>query len=153
MIRALGMAAVIVAVLLLAGFALGIYSWKRPKLGLVDGRLTDCPHPGNCVGSQATGNSAMPPLPFSTTPRDAWATLERVLGKFHRAKILSKTENYMHVEFTSTVFRFVDDVEFLLDAQSKQIHFRSASRVGRSDLGVNRKRMQQIREAFLEETS
>jgi uncharacterized protein (DUF1499 family) len=57
-------------------------------------------------------------------------------------------DRYIHAEFTSALFRFVDDVEFQIDAESGLIHFRSASRVGRSDLGVNRKRMESIRMAF-----
>jgi len=71
-----------------------------------------------------------------------------------RAKIVSVEDNYLHVEFRSAIFRFVDDVEFLVVIPEEQrpteqrIHFRSASRVGYSDFGVNRRRMEQIRRAF-----
>jgi uncharacterized protein (DUF1499 family) len=66
-----------------------------------------------------------------------------------RAKIVSSSEDYIHAEFRSKLFRFVDDVEFYFDAPRKLIDFRSASRVGHSDLGVNRKRMEEIREKFI----
>ncbi len=57
-----------------------------------------------------------------------------------RSRIVISEKLYLHVEFTSAFFRFVDDVEFLLDDEKKLIHVRSASRVGNSDFGVNRKR-------------
>ncbi len=65
-----------------------------------------------------------------------------------RARIITAQKGYIHAEFTSFLFRFVDDVEFVLDEGSKTIHVRSASRVGYSDLGVNRKRVEAIRSRF-----
>ncbi len=62
-----------------------------------------------------------------------------------RTKLVEEDESYLHYEFTSLLLRFVDDVEFLFDDESKTIHFRSASRTGYGDLGVNRKRMEEIR--------
>ena len=63
---------------------------------------------------------------------------------FSEATLVTEKENYLHYEFTSFVFRFVDDVEFLVDVDQQQIDFRSASRVGHSDLGANAKRMRKI---------
>ena len=74
--------------------------------------------------------------------------LKVVIGAMPRSKIVTADERYIHAEFSSGLFRFVDDVEFLIDPDTKTIHFRSASRVGRSDLGVNRKRMEEIRQRF-----
>ena len=65
-----------------------------------------------------------------------------------RSKIVTADDRYMHVEVASRLFRFVDDVEFLIEPDAKTIQFRSASRVGRSDLGVNRQRMEEIRQTF-----
>jgi uncharacterized protein (DUF1499 family) len=65
-----------------------------------------------------------------------------------RVRIVTAEECYLHAEFTSALFRFVDDVEFLLDDGTKTIHVRSASRVGYSDLGVNRRRVEAIRYRF-----
>ncbi len=68
------------------------------------------------------------------------------MSELPRTKIITESENYLHVECTSFLFRFVDDLEILLDDQQKLIHFRSASRVGYSDLGVNRQRVELIKE-------
>ena len=62
-----------------------------------------------------------------------------------RVKLVEEDESYLHCEFTSLLFRFVDDVEFVFDDATKTLHFRSASRTGYGDLGVNRKRMEEIR--------
>jgi len=62
--------------------------------------------------------------------------------------VVTAADTYIHAEFTSAVFRFVDDVEFQIDPDTRLVHFRSASRVGRSDLGVNRERMEALRAAF-----
>jgi uncharacterized protein (DUF1499 family) len=68
-----------------------------------------------------------------------------VIQNLERTKVITETENYLHTEFTSKVMGFVDDVEFLLNDSTKVIHVRSASRLGESDLGVNRKRIETIR--------
>jgi uncharacterized protein (DUF1499 family) len=65
-----------------------------------------------------------------------------------RTSIITKKDNYIHATFKSRIFRFVDDVEFYFDDKEKIVHFKSASRVGHSDLGVNRKRMEEIRKRF-----
>jgi uncharacterized protein (DUF1499 family) len=62
-----------------------------------------------------------------------------------KAKAIASTDNYLYAEFTTPIMRFVDDVEFLLDKDAKVIHVRSASRLGESDLGVNRKRIETLR--------
>ncbi len=74
--------------------------------------------------------------------------LVTVVNSMKRAEIVEKTNDYLYVEFTTATWRFVDDVEFYFDDGKKLIHFRSASRVGHSDLGVNRKRMEKIRLEF-----
>ena len=74
--------------------------------------------------------------------------VRKVVTGMSRARIVTAEGDYLHVEFRSAVFRFVDDVEFLVDTREKNIHFRSASRMGYSDLGVNRRRMERIRAAF-----
>jgi uncharacterized protein (DUF1499 family) len=65
-----------------------------------------------------------------------------------RTRVVTQEEDYLRVEYKSRIFGFVDDVEFWFDDENKRIHFRSASRKGYSDLGVNRKRMEGIREQF-----
>ena len=76
--------------------------------------------------------------------------IKELVEEMPRTKIVTVEDNYLHAEFRSSVFRFVDDVEFLVDPKERAIHFRSASRVGYSDLGVNRRRMEQIQKGFSE---
>ena len=81
-----------------------------------DGRLTPCPSSPNCVCSQATDpGHAIAPIAFTGSAAAALARLKSILAKRPRVRIVSETENYVHAEFTSLVFRFVDDVEFLID--------------------------------------
>jgi len=133
-------------------FALSLMSMmdKRPdSLGVRDGQLQPCPDKPNCVHSQS-GDSrhAMDPLPFSGSPEDAMRRLKQVIADVPRARIVSGDGRYLHAEFDSFLFRFTDDVEFLIDDENSVIHFRSASRIGYSDLGANRRRMEKIRDAF-----
>lgn len=123
---------------------------KRPtNLGAMDGRLAACPDTPNCVSTQATDvRHHIEPIAFDGDARDALVRLEAAMGTIPRMRIVTEKEDYIHAEATSRIFRFVDDVECFLDRDTKVIHFRSASRVGRSDFGVNRARMEQIRAAF-----
>ena len=122
----------------------------RPmNLGVHDGRLAPCPASPNCVSSQSTDKDhAIEPFPFSGTPAEAMADLKKVLSGLPRTKIATETETYLHAEFTSRLFRFVDDVEFWIDGSTRTVHLRSASRLGSSDLGVNRKRIENMRAAM-----
>jgi uncharacterized protein (DUF1499 family) len=130
---------------------LSIFSRKPDNLGVVNGRLADCPATANCVCTQCSDpEHHMEPLHFTGSPEEAMERLKTVIAVMPRSKIVTADERYIHAEFSSRVFRFVDDVEFLIDPASKTIHFRSASRVGRSDLGVNRQRMEEIRQKFEE---
>lgn len=88
------------------------------------------------------------PIAFGGPPAEAWRRLLEVVRSMPRVRIVREEEGYLHAEFRSLVFRFVDDVELALDPEARRIHFRSASRLGRRDFGVNRKRMEGIRSAF-----
>jgi uncharacterized protein (DUF1499 family) len=122
----------------------------RPtNLGVVDGRLGACPNSPNCVSTQAADSQhQIEPIAFGGGPEDAITQLKAAIATIPRTKIVTQTDNYVHAEATSLIFRFTDDVEFFIDPQAKVIHFRSASRVGHSDLGANRARMEMIRKAF-----
>lgn len=123
-----------------------------PQLGVENGQLMQCPATPNCVNSQAIDKKHfVEPILITSTPSEANTHILEILRKSKRSKIKVVERNYIRAEFTSKVFRFVDDVEFYFpDTQSKEmlIHVRSASRVGQSDLGVNRKRIEQIRNKF-----
>lgn len=125
--------------------------FARPplNLGSHEGRLAPCPSTPNCVSTQTDNpRKRMEPIPFTGDAADAWKRMRQVLAAWPRTRIVTATEEYLHAECTSRIFRFVDDVEILLDPLARVLHFRSASRAGRSDLGVNRRRMEGIRRAF-----
>jgi uncharacterized protein (DUF1499 family) len=122
---------------------------RTPHLGLVNGDLKQCPGSPNCVSSQANDpEHAIAPLAYQDGRAEAYARLRRVLTEMKRTVIITEKEDYIHAEFRSFLFRFVDDVEFYFPSAQKLIHVRSASRVGYSDLGVNRKRVEEIRAIF-----
>ena len=124
-------------------------SGKMPKLGIENGQLAKCPNYPNCVNSQAKDEKHfIDPVRISGTPSRARNHLLKILKKMNQSKITVIEENYIRAEFTSTVFRFVDDVEFYIPytkGTETVIHVRSASRIGYSDFGVNRNRIEQIR--------
>ncbi len=122
---------------------------KPKNLGATNGRLAPCPNSPNCVSTQhADSQHAIEAIVFDGQPEDAMRRLKAVLAAIPRMEIITETDNYLHAEATSLIFRFRDDVEFVIDEQENVIHFRSASRVGHSDLGANRVRMEEIRKAF-----
>jgi len=126
------------------------FTGSRPhNLGVKDGALAACPDSPNCVSTQAKdARHAIAPLTYTTSREQALQRLTDIIRSLPRTRIVTSRADYLHVEFTSALFRFVDDVEFFLDDTAKTIHFRSASRLGYSDLGVNRKRMEEIRRRF-----
>jgi uncharacterized protein (DUF1499 family) len=122
---------------------------RHSQMGVIDGRLAACPDSPNCVSSQSTDpRHAIAPLRYEGTAEKARGLLIEAVSGMKRARIVATEERYLRAEFTSALFRFVDDVEFLLDDVTRTIHVRSASRVGYSDLGVNRRRMEEIRSRF-----
>lgn len=111
--------------------------------------LAPCPDSPNCVSSQATDAAhRVEPLAFNGGAEQALARLRRVIEGFPRARIVREEGPRLRAEFTSLVFRFVDDADLHLDATARVIHVRSASRVGRYDFGVNRRRVEAIRRRF-----
>ena len=112
--------------------------------------LAPCPDSPNCVSTKSNDpDRTMAPLPYLTSGRESMDRLVAIVREMKRATIVSATPSHLHVEFRSALFRFVDDVEFLLDDSARLIHFRSASRTGYYDFGVNRRRMQEISDRYL----
>ncbi len=112
-------------------------------------QLRPCPSSPNCVSTQATDEGhAIAPFRYRKSRAEAKELLKAIVQAMPRTKLVEEDESYLHYEFTSLLFRFVDDVEFLFDDEAKTIHFRSASRTGYGDFGVNRKRMEEIRSLF-----
>jgi uncharacterized protein (DUF1499 family) len=138
-----------IAAALILGGSMGLFSGTRPgNLGVRDGRLAACPDTPNCVSSQSDAGDAghaISPFAFNGPPAAAWAGMVDVLRQAERCVIIEKKSGYLHAEFTSHIMGFVDDVELLLDEKVSVIHVRSASRLGSSDFGVNRKRIEALR--------
>jgi uncharacterized protein (DUF1499 family) len=131
--------------------ALGGCSGGRPpaNLGVTEGRLAPCPGSPNCVSSQAGEESRrVEPLRYQSEPGPARDRLLAMLNGMERVRIIQADADYIHAEFTSAVFGFVDDVEFQFDP-SGFIQIRSASRTGYYDFGVNRERVETIRQRFI----
>ncbi len=126
------------------------FAGTRPtNIGVQDLKLTPCPNSPNCVCTTNTdAEHAIAPLSFSASREAAMAALKQVVQGMERAAIVVESSDYLHVEFTSKLMGFVDDVEFYFDPSGQGIQVRSASRLGKSDLGVNRKRVEAIRQAF-----
>ncbi len=115
--------------------------------------LKPCPDKPNCVSSQADPSDSehyMPAIPYNRAEDEVIRLIESTLLSQPRSKLELATDNYVHVTFRSRIFRFVDDVEVILDRDAKLIHFRSAARMGQSDMGVNRKRMETFVQSLAE---
>lgn len=125
-------------------------SEDRPrKLGVTDGRLSPCPSSPNCVSSQGNDERhAIEPLHYESALGEARGRLVAILYSMARVKLVTVEEDYIHAEFRSRLFGFVDDVEFSFDGEQNTIHLRSASRTGYYDFGMNRKRIERIRVQF-----
>lgn len=120
----------------------------RPDtLGAKNGMLALCPNSPNCVSSQAKEEGqSIAPLPFEGDPDAAFIRLKQLLKKRTDTTLCETGSGYLRVEFRTTFF--VDDGEFLIDREHKRIQVRSASRIGYSDLGKNRSRLEEIRRDF-----
>jgi uncharacterized protein (DUF1499 family) len=136
----------VVAVLILAT---GCSGGRPPSsLGVTESRLAPCPGSPNCVSSEAAvAEQRVEPLRYDGDAAQARARLLEVLNGMERVRIVQSNHDYLHAEFRSAVFGFVDDVEFYFSPPGI-IQVRSASRTGYSDFGVNRERVEALRARF-----
>ena len=108
--------------------------------------LAPCPESPNCVFTRAQDEGhGIAPFRYQRSLVDAKAALKSIVLSLPRTTLVKEDETYLHIEFTSLLLRFVDDVELVFEDETKTVHFRSASRTGYSDFGVNRRRMEGIR--------
>ena len=122
---------------------------SKPKhdLGVKDGLLARCPDSPNCVSSQASDDEhAIEPIEVSgKSQEEVMSAVRKALSDMPRIKIVTDSDGYIHATATTLIMRYVDDVECFHDASAEVVHFRSASRLGYSDLGANRARMEALR--------
>ena len=124
-------------------------------LGWESDKFTLCPGSPNCVSSTENQEDEEHYIEPFKYPEDVYLTeateaLVKAIKNYPRTLVVDVQEDYLRVEFTSKLWRFVDDVEFYFPDNEHLIHVRSASRLGYSDMGVNRKRIEDLRSAFLE---
>ena len=119
-------------------------------LGVKDDRLAACPPSPNCVCSDSsTGQDGIAPLVLAVPPAKAWPAIRKAVTAMPRCQIIQATDDYLHAECRSAIFRFVDDLEVQLRPDEGIAAVRSASRTGYSDMGVNRKRVESLRTALV----
>ena len=122
-----------------------MFSGTRPdNLGVKDGRFAPCKPTPNCVSSQADRADRehyVAPIVYTGTMQQ----LRDAVESMTRATVIREEGNYLYAEYSSALMGFVDDLELLFDEKAGLVHVRSASRLGRSDFGVNRKRIEELR--------
>lgn len=130
--------------------AAGLFAGTSPSdLGVHEGQLSPCPDSPNCVVSQnADEDHAIAPLTYQSDRNTAREAVIKVLSVVPRTQVVEQTEDYIRFASSSRLLGFVDDGEFYFPAEDNSIEVRSASRLGESDLGVNRRRIEQIRLAL-----
>lgn len=142
--------AIVVAVIGVGGIiAFNAVSQPPEGVGRPQGELAPCPNHPNCVSTNAADDEhAIEPLPMADTPQHTIELLAASVAALPGGRSVLAKDNYLHAEFRSSWLRFVDDVEFLVDPTESLVHVRSAARIGRTDFGVNRKRMEDIRRRY-----
>ncbi|MFQ5470265.1 MAG: DUF1499 domain-containing protein [Gammaproteobacteria bacterium] len=148
LVSIIGLVALITGVLL----ALSFFSKSHLAPGNPSSRFRPCPDTPNCVCSlDINRDSYILPVKLDGDMKPSTVDIKRVLVKMG-GEIREEEGSYIWATFTSRVFRFVDDVEIMIDPASKVIQVRSASRAGRSDFGVNRARMEKLRSKLFQST-
>ena len=122
----------------------GCWGAESKAGGVADGKLAPCPDSPNCVSTQADLDDSyhrMESIPFTGSLADAKSTILAAIESMPRTKVIVAAPTYIHAEFRTALFRYVDDVEFSINTDDGVIDFRSASRMGYGDMEANRKRM------------
>jgi uncharacterized protein (DUF1499 family) len=157
MLKRVLLGSALLVLLVVAGLALHVatadgdtvFSWKRPdNLGVKDGRLAPPKSTPNCVSSQADAADAehyIAPIPFKGDVPAAMAAVRKAVEGMTDATVIRQDGSYLYAEYRTKLMRFVDDVEFFYDDKAGLIQVRSASRLGRRDMGVNRARIEAVR--------
>ena len=142
--RRLALTAMLLATATLSACSVLPASKRAPALG----HLAPCPSSPNCVSSEATGSHHVAPFPYTGTEQHAQSVLLGVIRHYPRTRIVQRQPGYIYATFTTRWLRFTDDVEFWFQPKQRQIAVRSASRVGYSDFGKNRYRVQALHQRF-----
>lgn len=124
-------------------------SFIKVSIAMETHQLSPCPDKPNCVNSMSQDSRhAIAPFTFKGEPGKAMKVLTRIIEQQPRTRIIESQDQYLQSTFTSLIFRFIDDVEFLLGNNGTAFEVRSASRSGHADFGVNRQRIEKLRSLF-----
>ena len=110
--------------------------------------LAPCPNKPNCVSSLAPDEDHRAE-PYRLAPGKGWAAVHEAVASLPRTTIVEERPGYLHAESRSRLFRFVDDLELQSNQAGDRVDVRSASRTGYGDWGVNRARVEALREALV----
>lgn len=138
----------VVVILIVVFFVYVRFANKAPNdLGINEGLLKTCPSTPNCVSSQADIEDSvhyLEPIVYSGSRKETQLLIESYFLNQGNARIVKSELGYAYFEAKSKLVGYIDDVEFYLPEGDSVVHFRSASRVGYSDRGVNRERIVQL---------
>lgn len=145
--KRLGLVLGILLTLWIGAVAMNLGSSPKHQLGLTDGMLADCPDSPNCVSSYATDKEhAIEPFEVEgKSAQEVMDAAKQALSEMPRTAVVTEDGNYIHATATTLLMRYVDDVEVYYDESQGKLHMRSSSRIGYSDLGANRARMEKFR--------
>ena len=141
-----------IVLLILAMSIISCTGTRPSNLGISDSKLAPCPSTPNCVSSDAKKNDDthyIPPFQLDVAHNKAWQDTRDAVLKLPRTQIINETADYLHAECTSALLGFVDDLELHHRTNNNTIAVRSASRLGSSDIGVNRKRVESLRNSLV----
>lgn len=126
---------------------------RTPKnLGVTDGRLAPMPKSPNAASSQSTeAYYQVAPLPLKGDLASTKAALLAAVKAYGGGKIIEETDTYIYIIFTTPTMKYKDDLEFYLSEEEGVVHYRSSSRIGYSDMGLNRERYNAIAKSYLSE--
>ena len=141
---------IIIAILIVAFIVIRSTPRTGEAPGLIEGMLSKCPDKPNCVCSEKYDDPSHyidPIIIPQNITLDLFSLVKKVIQEMG-GQVLIERDSYIAATFTSTLFKFVDDVEIRIDSSHKIVHIRSASRMGNGDLGVNKKRTELFRKIF-----
>lgn len=143
---------VLIALVILLGAGFAFIYWQNtqvPELGHNNGQLAPLSNNPNGISTQATDPSkAVPTWPFKSDQAATLQAIKNAVAAHGGAEPVSETDDYLRVVFVTPKMRFRDDVEFYLNSDTREVHLRSASRAGKSDMGLNLKRYEQLTELY-----
>ena len=144
----------LILVYILYFFILGYYSKSKEAPSLINNQLSKCPDTKNCCNTEFNEQSShyVRPIKIVSKTKNPISTLKTIIRNMN-GDVKIENENYLSAIFSSSIFGFIDDLEIRIDRENNLIHLRSASRVGRNDLGVNKKRILLIKKQYRKLTS